>query len=390
MITMTLCLWVASLTSVDDSVKLLETMARRLASWEGVEWEVVREESDVAPTHILATRRPFRFRVSRGPHEPGSSIVIGDEEHCRAFDAAGVVTAERPTFATEARDVVSVLNAAHADFAATWQVVLDPEYLRTAARDGQVLDAGRDDIGGEACRVLLLNRAGRHEVYGHFHIAHTIWISDESGLPRASQQLRRMRGRARLGPRFEIRGLRRIEPRDELFTIDGVTNEPPRVDPPPLESSPRPSPVDWVDRELSDVALQDPRGGSVRLSELRGTPLVVTFWATWCAPCLAEFPHLEALQTKHADRLRVVAIATRDARLNVLDWIEKNEPLAFAIWMDADLRGDNTPMTEAFDLDGAIPVSLLVDAHGKVVDRWRGYRDESFWNAKVEALLERD
>jgi cytochrome c biogenesis protein CcmG/thiol:disulfide interchange protein DsbE len=55
--------------------------------------------------------------------------------------------------------------------------------------------------------------------------------------------------------------------------------------------------------------LPDLAGGQVSLAELRGRPVVVDFWATWCAPCERQVPVLNAFHDKYGDRIPVLGIA---------------------------------------------------------------------------------
>ena len=72
----------------------------------------------------------------------------------------------------------------------------------------------------------------------------------------------------------------------------------------------RPSlPGEPMARALPDVALLDASGAPVSLDELRGRPLVLNFWATWCPPCDEEMPALEALhQQQGSEGVQVVAV----------------------------------------------------------------------------------
>jgi thiol-disulfide isomerase/thioredoxin len=66
-----------------------------------------------------------------------------------------------------------------------------------------------------------------------------------------------------------------------------------------------------------EIDLPTLAGGRVKLSELRGKPVVVTFWGTWCPPCRNEFPELVALQKKYRESgLVVLAVNQRDQELS--------------------------------------------------------------------------
>src|SRR3954465_8099197 len=54
---------------------------------------------------------------------------------------------------------------------------------------------------------------------------------------------------------------------------------------------------------------EDPDGEAVSFAVFQGKPLLVNFWATWCAPCVAEMPTLDALAGSEKDRLQVLALS---------------------------------------------------------------------------------
>lgn len=109
-------------------------------------------------------------------------------------------------------------------------------------------------------------------------------------------------------------------------------------------------------------------GGSVSLASLRGRPVVVNFWATWCAPCREEMPLLVALQKRYQPRgVQVIGASTDDesTQKNIPRFVRRLK-LNFPIWVGAataDMRrlglGDALPATAIVDRDGQTAARIL-------------------------------
>ena len=113
-------------------------------------------------------------------------------------------------------------------------------------------------------------------------------------------------------------------------------------------------------------------GDAVHLKEGAGKVQVVTFWATWCAPCLKEIPILEALQRTVKDRLRVVAVNIEDrAKFRKALSVFKNSDFTLTLAHDY-----NKASSTAYGVNG-IPHMVIVGKDGKILNVHRGYSDEA-------------
>lgn len=78
-----------------------------------------------------------------------------------------------------------------------------------------------------------------------------------------------------------------------------------------------------VGHPAPEFAVTDLDGNPIRLSEMRGRPVIVNFWASWCVPCLEEFPRLRAAVAEHADAdLAVIGIVFQDQWSSAQAYVE--------------------------------------------------------------------
>jgi thiol-disulfide isomerase/thioredoxin len=114
-------------------------------------------------------------------------------------------------------------------------------------------------------------------------------------------------------------------------------------------------------------------------------PLLVDFWATWCAPCLEAMPELERLSRDFADDgLRVVGVSI-DEKLDDLERFLRRRPVGYAVVHD----GGEDPAWWKFRVP-AIPAAFLLDGEGAIVAQWSGRIDTVEVRSAIEALLESD
>lgn len=132
--------------------------------------------------------------------------------------------------------------------------------------------------------------------------------------------------------------------------------------------APEPAQASAVDRLLAQT-LPDAHGKMQTLSAWRGKPMIVNFWATWCAPCVEEMPELSALQTEIAPRdIQLLGIGI-DSADNIAAFASKYRityPL-FAAGVSA------TELTRAFgNQAGGLPYTVLIGRDGQVKKTYLG------------------
>ena len=128
-------------------------------------------------------------------------------------------------------------------------------------------------------------------------------------------------------------------------------------------STRKPSALRSSDEVWKQVLLQ-PAGGQLVIADLRGKPLLLNFWATWCPPCVKEMPLLDAFyQTHRARGWQVVGLAV-DSPTPVRAFLER-VPVSFPIGL-AGMEGSELSRALG-NPTGALPFTVVLNTKGDVV-----------------------
>ena len=136
-----------------------------------------------------------------------------------------------------------------------------------------------------------------------------------------------------------------------------------------------------------EFTLKDPAGKAHAISEWDGHPLMINFWASWCAPCRREIPLLNRLQAEPALKdLQIVGIAV-DFPPDVQTFLQKI-PIHYAVLIGEQ---DGLDAASAFGVQSmAFPFTAFVDRRGQVLSLHLGELHETQARATLEVLARVD
>ena len=129
---------------------------------------------------------------------------------------------------------------------------------------------------------------------------------------------------------------------------------------------------------LPQFTVKDLVGRELQLTSLKGKPLLINLWATWCAPCVAELPQLDRIAADHP-ALKVLTVNQDMDKLDkVAPFLKAHGVTRLEPWLNPD-----NSLTFQFGAD-TLPATILYNAQGREVWRTTGGRD---WTSADTATL---
>ncbi len=129
----------------------------------------------------------------------------------------------------------------------------------------------------------------------------------------------------------------------------------------PASKDPQPA----VGHPAPDFTLTTLNGETFTLSDLRGTPVVLNFWATWCGPCRAEMPELENAARRYDPKVRIIGVDQGEAPKVVQEFVDELG-VSFTVPMDSDMSVGDT-----YRIIG-LPTTFFIDRDGIIRQIWAG------------------
>jgi len=131
------------------------------------------------------------------------------------------------------------------------------------------------------------------------------------------------------------------------------------------------------DVTLSELKLTDLQGQPVNTRDFHGKPLVVNYWATWCKPCIAEFPGFEKLKQEYAGQVSFVMISDEDAAKVSRFKAKNNYSFNFVL---SELSFQELGMN-------MVPVTFVYDAGGELIRKQAGSMEEAELKEWIEEAV---
>ncbi len=140
-------------------------------------------------------------------------------------------------------------------------------------------------------------------------------------------------------------------------------------------------PAPRVGREAPDFEVKGLDGQTYRLSDFRGRPVWINFWATWCPPCRAENPDIQEVYEANADKgLVILALSIGESTETVRGYVQRTK-LTYTVGLD-----QTTEIAARYRIVG-IPTHYFVDKDGIIRD-WRiGSMSKKTMEKKVDAII---
>lgn len=142
--------------------------------------------------------------------------------------------------------------------------------------------------------------------------------------------------------------------------------------------------VALIGQPAPEIVLADLQGNPLLLEDLRGRPVIVNFWASWCGPCVEEFPLLTAVVDAHAaDGLAVVGIVFRDRSVAARDFMSRMG----ATWPAAMDPGEAVALR--YGVVGP-PATFFIDRDGMIAGRQIGQLSADDLESGLAGILSRE
>ncbi len=129
-----------------------------------------------------------------------------------------------------------------------------------------------------------------------------------------------------------------------------------------------------------EIVLTSTDGQEIRLSDFQGKPVLLNFWATWCPPCRAETPDLQATHREIGDKLVIIGVNMTSQDGGDVEAFLREFGVTYPVVLDPDGTA-----ARAYNILG-LPTSVFIDRNGIVQEVFTGAVNKAYIESKVPEL----
>lgn len=132
-----------------------------------------------------------------------------------------------------------------------------------------------------------------------------------------------------------------------------------------------------------DFTMQDASGKAVKLSDFKGTPVVLNFWTSWCSYCKSEMPYFESAYKQYGDQVQFIMLnpVKSERSSDGGKTFIKESGYTFPVFYETEGKA-----ITLYGLRG-FPATVFIDADGNVVDKNLGAISQAKLNEMIQSLL---
>lgn len=141
-----------------------------------------------------------------------------------------------------------------------------------------------------------------------------------------------------------------------------------------------PAPLTDLHQQAGELVAGGTPAFEKRMEELKGFPVVVNLWASWCGPCRAEFPHFQGAAAAMGKKVAFLGVNPDDDDELAAAFLQKN-PVPYPSYTDPDRK-----IAESLDVARMIPATVFFDREGnQTFQKLGGYADQAGLEADIKA-----
>ena len=133
-----------------------------------------------------------------------------------------------------------------------------------------------------------------------------------------------------------------------------------------------------------DFTMEDEQGNQVRLSDFRGKPVVLNFWASWCPSCVIETPYFDALYQEMGDEIQILKVnligSNGETRSHVGAFMDDGG-YSFPVFFDTLQEGS------MFYSVRFLPMTFFINSDGYLIAHARGAVDDTILQAGLDLII---